>query len=51
MILSRDLLYPAIPFTSLFDFFLAHDILIILLMYHISAASSLLSKYFVNVHL
>ena len=49
MVLSRNLLYPAISITSLFDFFSVHDILIILLMYHISAASSLLSRYFVNV--
>ena len=34
-------MYPAMSITSSFDFFSAHDILIILLMYHISAASSL----------
>ena len=49
MVLSRDLLYPAISTTSSFEFFAVHDILIILLMYHISAASSLLSRSFVNV--
>ena len=49
MVLSRDLLYPAISITSSFDFFSVHDILIILLMYHISAASSLPSRSFVNV--
>ena len=48
MVLSRDLLYPAISITSLIDFFSAHGILIILLMYHISAASSLLSRSFVS---
>ena len=48
-VLSRDLLCPAISFTSSFDFFSVHDILIILLMYHISAASSLLSRSFVNI--
>ena len=49
LVLCRDLLYPAISVTSWFDFFLVHDILIILLMYHISAASSLLSRSFVSV--
>ena len=49
MILSRDLLYPAISITSSFDFSSVHHILIILLTYHISAASSLLSRSFVNV--
>ena len=49
MVLSRDLLYPAISITSSFDFFSVHDILIILLIYHISAASGLLSRSFVNV--
>ena len=49
MVLSRDLLYPAISIISLFDFISVHDILIILLMYHISAASSLLSRSFVSV--
>ena len=48
MVLSRDLLYPAISITSSFDFFSVH-ILIILLMYHISAASSLLSRSFFSV--
>ena len=41
MVLTRDLLYPTISITSSFDYFSVHDILIILLMYHISAASSL----------
>ena len=49
MVLSRDLMYPAISIISSFDFFSVYDILIILLMYHISAASSLLSKSFVNI--
>ena len=49
MVLSRDLLYPAISITSSFDFFSVRSILIIILMYHISAASSLLSRSFVNV--
>ena len=49
MVLSRDRLNPAISITSSFDFFSVHDILIILLMYHISAASSLLSRSFVSV--
>ena len=49
MVLSRGLLYPAISITSSFDFFSVPDILIILLMYHISAASSLLSMSFVSV--
>ena len=49
MVLSRDLLDLAISITSLFDFFSVHDILIILLMYHISAASGLLSRSFVSV--
>ena len=31
MVSSRDLLYPAISITSLFDFFSVHDILMILL--------------------
>ena len=38
MVLSRDLSYPTISITSSFDFFSVPDILIILLMYHISAA-------------
>ena len=46
MILSRDLLYPAISITSSFDFISVHDVLIILLMCHISAASSLLFRSF-----
>ena len=49
MVLSRDLLYQAISITSSFDFFPVHDILIILLMFHISAPSSLLSRSSVNV--
>ena len=49
MVLSRDLLFPAISITSSFYFFSVHDILIFLLMYYISAASSLLSRSFVNV--
>ena len=49
MVLSRDLLYPAISTTSWFDFCSVYDILVILLMYHIFAASSLLSKSFANV--
>ena len=49
MVLSRDLLYPAISITYSFDFFSFHDILIILLMCHISAASSLLPRSFVSV--
>ena len=46
MVLRRDLLYPAISITSSFDFFAVHEILIILLIYHISAASSLRSRSF-----
>ena len=49
MVLSRDLLYPAISITFSFDFCSVHDILIILLMYHISTASSLLSRFFLSV--
>ena len=49
MVLSSDLLYPVISITSSFDFFSVHDILIILLMYHISAALILLSRYFASV--
>ena len=45
------ILYPVISITSSFNFFSVHDILITLLMYHISAASSLLSRYFVRVPL
>ena len=48
-LMVRDLLYPPISITSSLSFFSVHDILIILLMYHISAASSLLSRSFVNV--
>ena len=47
--LSRDLLYQTISITCSFDFFSVQDILIILLMYHISAASNLLSRSFVSV--
>ena len=50
MVLSRDLLYPVISITSWFYFFSVHDIVIIVLMYHISAASSLLSRSVVSVH-
>ena len=49
MVLRRNLLYPAISITSWFGFFAIHDILIILLMYHISAALSLLFRSFVSV--
>ena len=35
MVLRRDLLYPVIFITSSIDFFSVHDILIILVMYHI----------------
>ena len=41
-------MYPTFSISSSFDFFSVHDILKIL-MYHISAASSLLSKSFVSV--
>ena len=47
--LSMGLSYLAISITSLFDFFSVHDILSFLLMYHICAASSLLSRSFVSV--
>ena len=47
MVLRKYLLYPAFPITSWFDFI--HDILIIHLMYHIYAASSLLSRSLVSV--
>ena len=40
---------PAISITSSFYFFSVYDILIILLMYHVFAASSLLSRSFVSV--
>ena len=36
IVLSRNLLYPGISITSSFLFFSVHDILILLLMYHIS---------------
>merc|ERR1712121_158313 len=49
MIFRRDLVYPAISITSSFVFLSVHDIFKILLMYHISAASSLLSDSLVNV--
>ena len=42
-------MYRATYITSSFDFFSVHYILIILLMYHISAASSLLSRSFVSL--
>ena len=48
MVLSINILYPAISITSSFDFFSVHYILIILLIYHISAASSLFSRSFVS---
>ena len=51
MVLSRDLLYPGISITSSFDFFSVLDILIIPLMYHISAASGLLSRSLVSVRI
>ena len=49
MVLNRDLVHSAISITSLFYFFSVHGILIILMMYLISAASSPLSWSFVNV--
>ena len=53
MVLSKDLLYPALSITSSFDFFSVNVILIIRLMYHIFSAStncsSLLSNFFVGV--
>ena len=49
VVLSRGVLYLTISITFLFDFFSVHDILIIILMYHISAASDLLSGSFVSV--
>ena len=49
IVLNRDLLYPAISITSSFDFFSAYHIFIILLMYHISVASSPLSNSFASV--
>ena len=49
MLLSRDLLFPAISITTSFDFFSVHDILITLLMYHLSTALSLLSRFFFKV--
>ena len=49
MVLRGDLLYLAISITYSFDFFSVHDILIILRIYHIAAASSLLSRSFVSV--
>ena len=45
----RDLLHPAIFITSLLDFFSVQDIFIILLIYHISTASSFLSVSLVSV--
>ena len=45
MILSWHLSNPAISITSSFDFLLVHDIFIILLMYHTSAASSQETMY------
>ena len=49
MILSRDLLYHVISITSSIDSSSVLAILVILLMYHISTASSLLSRSFVSV--
>ena len=49
MVFSSDLLYRAIAISSSFYFLSVHDVLIILLMYHISAASSLLSRSFVSI--
>ena len=43
-VLSRDLRYSTIFITSSFDFFSVHNILIVLRMYHITAALSLLSR-------
>ena len=48
--LNSNLLYPAISTTSSsFDFFSVHDILIIIIMYVISATSSFRSRSFVSV--
>ena len=47
MVLSRDLLYPTIFITSCYTSF--QSMIFSLLMYHISAASSLLSRSFVSV--
>ena len=49
MIFRRDLLYLAISITFSFVFLSAHDTLIMLLMDHISTASSLLSRSFGSV--
>ena len=49
VVLSRDLLYPTISITCSFDFFSVHDFLIILLMYHISDASSLLCLFSMSI--
>ena len=49
MVLRRDILYPAIFITYSVDFFSVRDILIILVIYHVSDASSLLSRSFVGV--
>ena len=48
VVLSRDFLYPTISITFWVDSFSAHDILVILLMHHISTGSSLLSRCFVS---
>ena len=42
-------MYQAISITPSFDFFAVHDFLIFLLMSHIPASSSLLSRSFVSV--
>ena len=44
LVLSRDLLYPAISITSSFDFFSVHDILILLRMCHLNQYSSFISN-------
>ena len=49
MVLNRDLVHSAFSITSLFYFFSVYGILIILMIYLISAASSPLSWSFVNV--
>ena len=49
IVFSSNLLYQAISITFSFHFLFYHDILIILLVYLISIASSLLARYFVSV--
>ena len=53
MVFNRYHLYLAISITFWVDFVSVHDVLIILLMYHISAASILLSRSFVmySIHI